>query len=265
MPMAAREHLIPSKAMRSLHQIITNDTLFVMIYNYLNCLALSYAFSTDDFIRSTEGGTEFWVIDAGKCWALWDSARLLSRFILAAAHGINVGLPMPNIVLAHSYPNNPLVHRRSPTREAALRACLLLQAWYETNLGWIAECLRRSITKGANSMWDFAAVLGMTKVDFYLRITEARTGAGVDDLDVLFTTVDDGAFNYTTALDLEVARLIRPWFTHIGVIENSAFAGMALYPVEYALASPMDRIMADGVTAMEVESEPVANLAIAAL
>jgi hypothetical protein len=40
---------------------------------------------------------------------------------------------------------------------------------------------------------------------------------------------------------------------------------MALYPVEYALASPMDRIMADGVTAMEVESEPVANLAIAAL
>jgi hypothetical protein len=193
-----------------------------MIYNYLNCLALSYAFSTDDFIRSTEGGTEFWVIDAGKCWALWDSARLLSRFILAAAHGISlssphalvipiliplahladVGLPMPNIVLAHSYPNNPLVHRRFPTREAALRACLLLQAWYETNLGWMAECLRRSITKGANSMWDFAAVLGMTKVNFYLRITEARTGAGVDDLDVLFTTVDDGAFNYTTALDL---------------------------------------------------------------
>ncbi|KAF8142482.1 hypothetical protein K438DRAFT_2113551 [Mycena galopus ATCC 62051] len=271
-----REDLIPSKAMRALYQVLMNDTLFAMFFNRINCLTLSYEFSPADFQFVHEDGMEFWIIADNKARALWDGVRTLSQLLLAAAHGIDlsgpdacvipfliplarleeVGLPMPNITLAHSYPKNPLLRHRFPSQEASHRSCLHVQSWYEKNLGWAVECLRRSIARGINSSWGFAEVLGMRKVNFLDRITDARMEAGVDEIDVLFSTLSttDG-FSYTSALDFEVAHLLRPWFTHVGIIESSTSVGMAIYPIEYALASPMDAIMSRGIMNMEMEVE----------
>jgi hypothetical protein len=54
-------------------------------------------------------------------------------------------------------------------------------------------------------------------------------------------------------LFLEIARIIRPAFTHLGVMEGPTQIGVALHPVEYPIAGPMDAIMDNGFQKMELD------------
>ncbi|KAJ7506948.1 hypothetical protein B0H11DRAFT_2218785 [Mycena galericulata] len=215
---------------------------------------------------------EFWQIDPLIADGFWLSARLLGHLLISAAHGINfvahavpavpillpiaalqdVGLPIPTILLALSYPCNPFRLRRYASPEEAVADCLLFVEWYEHNLCWLAECLRRIISNGKHSVWDIGTVLGMQKDEFFDLIAESRAEAGLDELDILFSTIEEAPLSYNE-LDFDVAELIRPWYTHLGVVGDATHVGVGLYPIESELASPMDRVMYRGFNEMTFE------------
>jgi hypothetical protein len=65
--------------------------------------------------------------------------------------------------------------------------------------------------------------------------------------------------NFHSSLRTEIAHLIRPWFTHLGVLEGPTQIGVALYPIEHQLAGPMDVIMSTGFERMEDDSEDASD------
>jgi hypothetical protein len=119
---------------------------------------------------------------------------------------------MPAISLILSYPDNPFLSRRFPTRLAAIRAAEQFQDWVNHNLFWLAECILRSRIHGPSSSWYFGRLLGLSNEEFHRRMSTTNSSPVADH--VLYRV--EGNF-YFTALDFEIAHLIRPWFTHLGV------------------------------------------------
>ncbi|KAJ7479905.1 hypothetical protein FB451DRAFT_1395462 [Mycena latifolia] len=265
-------------------QVILDTRIFNQFQRHLNSLGLSFQLFRNDLLRVQADRLEFWIIDLLIADAFWLSARQLSILIVSAAHGINftahaapavpirlplaalrdVGLPIPTILLALSYPSNPLCHRRYASPEAAVADCLLFIEWYEHNLCWLAECLRRIISHGTHTVWDFATALDISSKDeFFNLIANSRKEAGLDELDILFSTIEEAPFtfndldfgehsrysysvplvNWTVA---DIAEIIRPWYTHLGIVGDSANVGIGLYPIESEFASPMDLFMSQG-------------------
>ncbi|KAJ7752205.1 hypothetical protein DFH07DRAFT_1031857 [Mycena maculata] len=193
-----------------------------------------------DLLRTVRDRVEFWQIDPLIADGFWLTGRLLGNLLVSAAHGINfvdhavpavpiqipiaalraVGLPIPTILLVLGYPSNPLRHRRYSSPEAAVADCLLFIEWLEHNLCWLAECFRRIIlrrSEGFDTVWDFGTVLGMGKDEFFDSVADSRAEAGLDELDILLSTIEEAPLSYNE-LDFDVAELIRPWYTHLGVV-----------------------------------------------
>ncbi|KAJ7157774.1 hypothetical protein C8R46DRAFT_1039993 [Mycena filopes] len=59
------------------------------------------------------------------------------------------------------------------------------------------------------------------------------------------------------SLSFTFVRLIRPWFTHVGVLQGPTQIAAALYPIEHTLSGPMDIVMSTGVEKMEEDFEAV--------
>ncbi|KAJ7653584.1 hypothetical protein DFH06DRAFT_1133735 [Mycena polygramma] len=270
-------------------QVLANPTIFGLFFARLNSLGASYKLLRNDLLRVVTDRLEFWQIDPLIADGFWLSARQLGHLLVSAAHGINFaahaapavpiqfplaairepGLPIPTILLALGYPSNPLRHRRYASPEAAVADCLLFVEWYEDNLCWLAECLRRTISNGINTVWDFGTVLDMQKDEFFSGIANSRAEAGLDELDILLSTTEDAPFNYNlldlgesasvqfTTLALikitDIAELIRPWYTHLGVVGDATHVGVGLYPIESEFSSPMDRLMFKGFNEMTFE------------
>ncbi|KAJ6543248.1 hypothetical protein DFH09DRAFT_1088944 [Mycena vulgaris] len=188
-----------------------------------NATGLSFQLFRNDLVRVEMDRLEFWVVDPLIADAFWLSARQLCILLMSAAHGTNfaahaapaipirlplaalraVGLPIPTILLALSYPSNPLRLRRYTSPETADAECLLFVEWYEHNLCWLAECLRRIISNGIHTVWDFATALDISKDEFFNLITYSRKEAGLDELDILFSMVEETPCNFDD-LDLGV-------------------------------------------------------------
>ncbi|KAJ7153337.1 hypothetical protein C8R46DRAFT_1357210 [Mycena filopes] len=240
--------------------------LFRLFMVLVNSVAISHRFTFADTTPSISYGVRTFMLSKGLAWSLYNGGLCIARLVHAAAHGIDldsragqfipvhlsiehlkeVGLHMPSISLILSYPHNAFLKRRFLTRVAAIRAAERFQDWVNHNLLWLAECIFRSRVKGPLSVWNFAAVVGLTKVEFYRRIAASNPSPLTDH--AIHRAY--GTF-YFTALDLEIAQLIRPWFTHLGVLAGPTQLGVALYPVEHQLAGPMDAIMASGFGRME--------------
>ncbi|KAJ6479511.1 hypothetical protein C8R47DRAFT_1137098 [Mycena vitilis] len=263
---------LESRGMRLIYKVLANPTIFGLFFTRLNSLGVSYKLLRNDLLRVVTDRLEFWQIDPLIADGFWLSARQLGHLLVSAAHGINFaahaapavpiqfplaamrepGLPIPTILLALGYPSNPLRHRRYASPEAAVADCLLFVEWYEDNLCWLAECLRRTISNGINTVWNFGTVLDMRKDEFFDGIANSRAEAGLDELDILLSTTEDAPFNYND-LDLDIAAMIRPWYTHLGVVGDATHVGVGLYPIESEFSSPMDRLMFKGFNDMTFE------------
>ncbi|KAJ6609975.1 hypothetical protein B0H10DRAFT_1954165 [Mycena sp. CBHHK59/15] len=84
--------------------------------------------------------------------------------------------------------------------------------WVKYNMFWMAECLHHSLENRTLTEWDFGAIIGLSKVEFLCHITAPT-------MDNIIHYRMDKTFNFY-ALDLEIVFLIRPWYTHIRVIEG---------------------------------------------
>lgn len=243
--------------------------MFHLVLRQLNSLGLNHTFSISDTQPFVTYGVHSFGLTDIVAHGMWGTASLVARFIHCGAHGIDltsrmaqfipisipidtlrdVNLPMPNISLVLSYPENPFLRRRFQSRLAAIQAAELFCTWIDYHVYWLAECFRRTILKGLVGLWNFAAVLGLTRATFlalvYAAGPEPPIAEGQD-------RVYDDTFA-CFALDLEVARFIRPWFTHFGVLEGPTQIGVALYPIEYPLAGPMDVVMDGGFEKMELD------------
>ncbi|KAJ7099637.1 hypothetical protein C8R43DRAFT_964187 [Mycena crocata] len=250
--------------------------LFRSILLLINSMALSHRFTFSDTVPSIQYGVRTFMLTTAAAWGLFGGGTYIARAVHCAAHGIDlatraaqfipvhlpiaalreVGLLMPAISLLLSYPDNPFLRRRFPTRLAAIRAAERFQDWVNSNLNWMAECIFRSREKGLLSLWNFGAFLGMSKAEFVRRVRAALAPAHLNLTNDRGEPLPNqgmhrwGTFYYT-ALDLDVAHLIRPWYTHLGVIEGPTQIGAALYPVAHQLAGPMDVIMSSGFERME--------------
>ncbi|KAJ7467343.1 hypothetical protein B0H11DRAFT_1921381 [Mycena galericulata] len=249
----------------------------------LNSIAMGRKFTVKDTVPFVQYGVRTYALTTAAGWSLIEGGTAVAQVLHAAAHGIDlagrasqfipahlpiealreVALPMPSISLLLSYTGNPFLRRRFRTPLAVIRAAEMFSTWTLDNLFWVAECILRSRLKGPFSLWNFPAVIGMTKRQFSGLISAANPSPLTDEV-LLPRAI--GVFNYT-ALDLgavsppyyldiglthfaEIAALIRPWFTHLGVLEGPTQVGAALYPVDH-LAGPMDVIMAVGFEMME--------------
>ncbi|KAJ7782046.1 hypothetical protein DFH07DRAFT_949723 [Mycena maculata] len=228
-----------------------------------------------DLLLTVRDRDEFWQIDPLIADRFWLTGRLLGNLVVSAAHGINfvdhavpavpiqmpiaalwaVGLPIPTILLVLGYLSNPLLDRQYPSPEAAVADCLLFIEWLERNVCWLAECFRRIILQramGFDTVWDFGTVLGMGKDEFFDLVADSRAEAGLNELDILLSTIEDAPLSYNE-LDFDVAEIIRPWYTHLGMVGDSTQVGVGLYPIESDLASPMDTLMSTGFNDMTFE------------
>ncbi|KAJ7740090.1 hypothetical protein B0H16DRAFT_1694332 [Mycena metata] len=237
-------------------------------------LGLYHSFSRTDVLPFTLYGVVTWGFNDVDAWVLWGSALRLARFFHAAAHGIDltsaitqfipihlpiaalrdVGLTMPSLSFVLSYPENIFLRRRFPTPAAAIYAAETFCKWVDYHVLWLAECILRSSLKGLTTEWHFGIVLGMRKVDF-IRQVVTSLAAGSEPYNFL-QRLSGRLFNYH-ALDIEIVRLIRPWFTHVGVLQGRTQIAAALYPIEHSLSCPMDVVMNTGVDKMEEDSETV--------
>lgn len=68
--------------------------------------------------------------------------------------------------------------------------------------------------------------------------------------------LDGRLFQYHD-LDMQAVQLIRPWFTRAGALQGPTQIAAALYPIEHALAGPMDVVMSSGFRRMEEDSDAI--------
>ncbi|KAJ7729851.1 hypothetical protein DFH07DRAFT_781821 [Mycena maculata] len=218
-------------------QVLGSRRVCGRVFCHLNSLGLTYKPVRSDLLLTVRDRDEFWQIDPLIADGFWLTGRLLGNLVVSAAHGINfvdhavpavpiqmpiaalraVGLPIPTILLVLGYPSNPLL---DPT--------------------------------GFDTVWDFGTVLGMGKDEFFDLVADSRAEAGLDELDILLSTIEDAPLSYNE-LDFDVAELICPWYTHLGVVGDSTQVGVGLYPIESDLASPMDTLMSTGFNDMTFE------------
>ncbi|KAJ6501338.1 hypothetical protein DFH09DRAFT_1364819 [Mycena vulgaris] len=275
LPPVLEYHSPGNPCLAHLRDSVVCPVLYHMFLVRLNSLAVNHHFSFADTVPFIQYGVRTFGLSIPAAWGLLGGGFLVARVIHCAAHGIDlatraaqfipahlpidalrqVGLPMPSISLLLSYPDNPFLRRRFPTRLAAIRAAERFSDWVQYNIFWLAECILRSRVKGPFSAWDFGAILGMTKGEFLRRITAAHPSPPTAQ--AIFPRTE-GIFYYT-ALDLEIAQLIRPWYTHAGVLEGPTQIGAALYPVDHHLAGPMDVIMSTGFERMEEDYTDAAD------
>ncbi|KAJ7133956.1 hypothetical protein C8R43DRAFT_1133187 [Mycena crocata] len=215
---AAQVMILQSRGMRLILKVLVNTSIFNRFLCRLNGLAISFSLFRNDLRHVVADRMEFWVIDPLIADGFWLSARQLGQLLMSAAHGINfaahaapavpiqlplaalrdVSLPIPTILLALGYPSNPLRRRRYVSPEAAIADWLLFVEWYEHNLCWLAECLRRSISNGKHTVWDFATALGVSSKDVFLaEVADSRREADLDELDILFSTVEETPSTFT--------------------------------------------------------------------
>ncbi|KAJ7244461.1 hypothetical protein C8J57DRAFT_1524936 [Mycena rebaudengoi] len=185
--MEVNDRLRPTMHLSSGLQHIFSSVRCVELYlaclARINSLALNHRYSNSD--------TAPFVAFGG-------GAQLIARFIHCAAHGIDpngtraqfvpahipienlreVGLPMPNISLVLSYPENPFLRRRFHSRLDVIRAAELFADWVNYWVFWLGECIRRSISMGGASSWKFGLVLGTGTAGFLAKV--AGAGAPAD-------------------------------------------------------------------------------------
>ncbi|KAJ7270570.1 hypothetical protein C8J57DRAFT_1227213 [Mycena rebaudengoi] len=243
--------------------------LYLACLARINSLALNHRYSNSDTAPFVAFGVRSFGLQEFVAHGLWGGAQLIARFIHCAAHGIDpngtraqfvpahipienlreVGLPMPNISLVLSYPENPFLRRRFHSRLDVIRAAELFADWVNYWVFWLGECIRRSISMGGASSWKFGLVLGTGTAGFLAKVAGAGAPADLapgQDWKTEETFMSD-------ARDMEIARIIRPAFTHLGVMEGPTQIGVALHPVEYPIAGPMDAIMDNGFQKMELD------------
>ncbi|KAJ7435914.1 hypothetical protein B0H11DRAFT_2371391 [Mycena galericulata] len=259
----------PGRGLAHLRRVIRCLELYHFVLREISSLALTHRFSISDTQPFVTYGVHSFALSEVAAHGIWGTAQLVARFIHCAALGIDltsrvaqfipvhipleairdVGLAMPNISLVLGYPTNPFLRRRFDSRLAAIQFAELFCDWVDYYVFWVAECMRRTILKGEASVFDFGTALGIGRASFFLRVAEAGPAYPVSEGEDRRS--EDTFFH--TALDLEVARIIRPWYTHFGVMEGPTQVGVALYPIEFPLSGPMDVIMNSGFQKMELD------------
>ncbi|KAJ7824112.1 hypothetical protein B0H13DRAFT_2339349 [Mycena leptocephala] len=245
---------------------------YFIILSQIMSLALFHRFSLSDVLPFNLYGDTVYGFSPAMAHTIYSGATILARFYHCAAYGLElvgnlahavipihlpidalleVRLPMPNLSLVLSYPDNPFLRRYFRTPSAAIRAAGLFCKWVDYHVLWLAECILRSSAKGATTRWNFGKVLGIPKMEFISGISPVAE----EPRDYL-ATLGGRLFNYLR-LDLEAIQLIRPWFTQAGVLQGPTQIGAALYPIEHDLASPMDVVMSTGFERMEEDSKAV--------
>ncbi|KAJ7887989.1 hypothetical protein B0H13DRAFT_1888543 [Mycena leptocephala] len=272
----ALELLLPSRGMRLLLKVVVSPRIFSLLYRRLNSLAVSYQPARSHILRVIVNGNVAWRIDPLIADGFWLSARQLAQFIVSAAHGVNflahavpavpitlptaaladVSLPIPSILLALSHPSNPLRHCLYASPENAVAECLLFSEWFDDNLCWLAEAIRRDFLKGKHSAWNYAPVLEIGEGEYYGEIADARADVGLDELAVLLSTIEEAPSDYNR-VDFDVAEIIHPHCSHFVVAGNSAEKWILLYPVESevncTVVELMDQFLWDGIEVVELE------------
>lgn len=191
--------------------------LFQSYLVLLTSLAISHRFTFADVSPFIQYGARSFSLTKAAAWGLYGGAFFVARVVHCATHGIDldsraaqfipvhiptsllreVGLHMPMISLVLSYPENPFLVRKFPTRLAAIRAAEQFQDWVNYNLFWLADCILRSRITGVESGWDFGAVIGVSKREFHRRMAEFVPNPTLDQIPFRA----DGTF-YFTGMDL---------------------------------------------------------------
>ncbi|KAJ7082039.1 hypothetical protein B0H15DRAFT_803409 [Mycena belliarum] len=264
--------------------------LYLKVLSRILALVLFQHFTTSDVRRLSDFNGVSYMLTEATAWGLWGAAQRLAQFYHCAAHGITldqasparptpihlpiaglreIGLPMPALSLVLCYPENPFLRRRFATPAIALAFTQLFCRWIEYHVVWLSECILRSARVGLTSEWNFGAVIGMRKVDFMRHIATFRGGsepfnylAALNGRYVLYNEVDIGASTDSTTktpvltrASADMAKFIRPWITHAGVLQGPTQIAAALWPTEDSHTAPMDIVMSAGFARMEEDSE----------
>ncbi|KAJ7090016.1 hypothetical protein C8R44DRAFT_818393 [Mycena epipterygia] len=247
--------LSPTPSLQHLRNVCLK-AYFAVLAQILS-LALFHRFSATDVLTFIQYGVVTYGFSDAMSSSLYDSGTLLSRFYHCAAHGLDLTSSSAHFVPIHlpiaAYPENPFLRRRFPTVRAAIHAAETFCKWVDYHVLWLAECILRSSAKGLTSEWNFGLALGMRKIDFIREIAPLDPARQPHDY---LTGLGGRLFLYHD-LDLQVAQLIRPWFTRAGALQGPTQIAAALYPIEHSLAGPMDVVMSTGFNRMEDDSDEI--------
>ncbi|KAJ6535242.1 hypothetical protein DFH09DRAFT_1091784 [Mycena vulgaris] len=244
----------------NLPEVLGNPLLCLRVFVLLNSIALTSAPLGRD-VHHQEDDT--WVLDPDFLRGVHYGCMRIATFIISGAYGLNsdhltsdlpitlplaalrqIGLPIPSILLMLSYPDNSWIGQWFGSREAALLQGNAYCTYARTGMAWVIECLRRSVLCGDRSEWKFGPLVDMPESVFLIMARESRPSAG---LEMCYTRAFD--FWIYPALDFDMARLIRPELTHIGIYRDRSACGLALLPFHVQntegsiQVGPIDRII----------------------
>lgn len=141
---------------------------YFIILSQIMSLALFHRFSLSDVLPFNLYGDTVYGFSPAMAHTIYSGATILARFYHCAAYGLElvgnlahavipihlpidalleVRLPMPNLSLVLSYPDNPFLRRYFRTPSAAIRAAGLFCKWVDYHVLWLAECILRSSAK----------------------------------------------------------------------------------------------------------------------
>ncbi|KAJ7602918.1 hypothetical protein DFH06DRAFT_1396037 [Mycena polygramma] len=121
------------------------------------------------------------------------AANDYSPWTTGSASHVSAGVPwrnlieiarVPAICLFRGYPYRTFEDLWFETMAEALEHCATLQQVHRYFLFWIANGVRSSIENGLFSSWNWAAPLGMSKIEFIHRVTPTFYYGGYSDLAV---------------------------------------------------------------------------------
>ncbi|KAJ7751671.1 hypothetical protein B0H16DRAFT_1460212 [Mycena metata] len=154
-----------------------------------------------------------------------------------------ISLPAPSILLCLAYPQNPWIGRSFTTQAGALLEGNEYCTFARCGMAWILEFLRRRLVFDI-SPWQIGAALGMLEAEFLSLAREIRTS---DTLQMRHTRAR--SYWLCLTLDSDVARLIRPKVTHVGILRDHLTCAIFVLPYRVqdstgsVVVSRMDQVM----------------------
>ncbi|KAJ7747988.1 hypothetical protein DFH07DRAFT_775931 [Mycena maculata] len=285
LPRVVPEFLCPlGRSLERLRVSLGCPELFQEFVLRLNSIAIGQRFTAKDTVPFLHYGVRSYAVSDATAWSLIESGVAVAEVLHAGAHGIDLAGRASHFIPAHlpiealrevrytwgsqcqafrcswATDSTSLLTRWFPTRLAAIRTAARFADFVQHGIFVLAECILRHRVKGPFSAWNFAAVISMSKREFFGHISAANPSPLTDEVLLPRAT----GILYFSALDLEISELIRPCFTHLGVLEGPTQIGAALYPIEHHLRQPMDMIMTIGFERMEEDAENPTNRIIAA-